>query len=131
MAIHFRCPNCGSKMSVEEIHAGKTANCPACWDPVRVPSCSALHGHVAAHPDDLLDASLPRLMVHAIKLGIWQHSRYFMAGLFLLVFFLLFVCGGVAGIQRLFRPSSDEAPTKGDFDKPARLWEMRQTLEGK
>src|SRR5436309_231363 len=111
MAIHFRCPKCASKMSVEEIHAGKTANCPTCWDSVRIPSCSALHGHGSAHPDDPLDAPLPRLIVQALKLGIRQHSRYFMAGLLLLVFSLFFFCGGVGALRRLFRPRSDESLT--------------------
>src|SRR5262245_22934141 len=101
MAIQFRCPNCGSKISVEEIHAGEMMNCQACWDPVRVPSSPSLHAYRSkAHADDKfardpLAQPLPRMIVQALKLGLQEHSRYFFAGIFLLFLVVFLSCGGV------------------------------------
>ncbi|MGD2093467.1 MAG: hypothetical protein PVH77_00490 [Phycisphaerales bacterium] len=35
--IKFRCNNCGSKLSVPQIHAGKKGNCPKCKNVILVP----------------------------------------------------------------------------------------------
>src|SRR5262249_34998076 len=102
MAIAFRCPSCGSKISIEEIYGGKTANCPACWDRIPVPLCSTVHKQRStSRPKDPLDASLPVLIVHGLKLGIRQHSPYFLAGLLLVLFLLFFCCGGAGVLQSL------------------------------
>jgi hypothetical protein len=72
--------------------------------------------------------SLPRLIVQALKLGIKQHSRYFLAGVLLLALLVFLSCGGAGALQSLLGPK-DAVPRKVDSDKPANLWELRKSME--
>jgi hypothetical protein len=73
--------------------------------------------------------SLPRLIVQALKLGIKQHSRYFLAGVLLLALLVFLSCGGAGALQSLLGPNKDAVPRKVDSDKPANLWELRKSME--
>jgi len=135
MAINFRCPNCGSKISVKEEYAGKTTNCPACWDSVRVSSNSALRPRGSSgQPGDpiateQMDMPLPRLITLALSLAIKKHSRYFIAGVLVLFIMMFLAFGGVGALQSLWGPGRDTTPAKADPNQPSRLWEMRRDLK--
>jgi len=135
MAIHFQCPNCGSKIVVSEEYAGKTTNCPACWDSVRVSSNSVPRSRGSSgQPADptaseQMEMPLPRLILLALSLAMKKHSRYFVAGVLVLFILLFLAFGGVGALQRLWDPTRQAAPTKTDANQPSRLWEMRRDLE--
>src|SRR5262249_12859659 len=116
-----------------EMYAGHSVNCPACWDPVKAPSTSALHSHDPKGSSDgesrldPLETPLPTLILQALKDGMRHHSRYFFAGL-LLLFLLLFVgCGGVGVVRNLISPDRDTTPV--NVEKPSTLWELRQKTD--
>jgi hypothetical protein len=129
MAIYLRCPTCGSHISVDEKYVGKTASCPTCSDPVRVPFQSRLHPLSVdrdsnGKPGTALEQTpMPQLIAQALKLAVRQHSLYFVAGLLLIIFlmFLSYSCLGT-----IFGPQRTVLPGEGDPGDSSRL--LRQKL---
>lgn len=69
--IHFRCPQCDSKVSVAEHYAGRRGKCPGCGQKVLVP-----------RPEDVIDFdTLSERSMEELRLktaghdGIWQLSQ--------------------------------------------------------
>jgi hypothetical protein len=133
MAIHLRCPKCGSKIQVNDEYAGRRANCPVCWDPVRVPYVSILE----AVPGDSQHPPSPKplepvggLIFEALKSGILHPNRYFIAGLLICVSLIFVFCGGLGTVKSLLSHSeTKKAPAKTDFDEPVQLREMSSDLD--
>jgi hypothetical protein len=134
MAIQMRCPKCGSKIQVNEEYAGTRANCPVCWDPVRVPYVSILE---SVPPGDGQRLSSPKplepvggLIFETLKSGILHPNRYFVAGLLICLGLMFVMCGGLGTVRNLLSPSERKvAPTKNDFDEPVQLREMSSDLD--
>jgi hypothetical protein len=134
MAIHLRCPNCGSRIEVSDEYAGRRANCPACWDPVRVPYVSILE---SAPPGDGQHPPSPKplepvsgLVFDALKSSIRHPSRPFIAGVAIILGLMFVFCGGLGTIKSLFSPSeTKKVAPKTEFDEPAELREMSSDLE--
>jgi len=134
VAIHLRCPKCGSSIHVEEQYAGRLANCPVCWDPVHVPSSPIRESVVCGdskhrHTTDELSEPIPRLIAHALVSAMRQHSRYFVAGLLLFLGVSFVCCGGLGAVRNYFGPEKSEAPTKAHFDEPVKLPDMMKKLD--
>jgi hypothetical protein len=132
MSIRFHCPACGSQIEVKEEYVGQRANCPECWDPVRVPfrsegSAPDLHGH--SDDSDLLTEPLPQLVAHAVGAAARQHSLYFIAGSLILIGMMFLSCGGVGAVKHLWSSNSKPIPKKTTFDEPVRLNDLRQKME--
>jgi hypothetical protein len=132
MAIHFRCSECGSNIQVHDERAGEWANCPSCWDPVRVPSVSFSESmpwgdsHPRSEADDLMEP-MPRLVMQALKSGARQHSRYFIAGLLVFLGLMAVSCGGVVGAIRSFLgPEKHVAPDTATLKHHLKVPEMRE-----
>jgi hypothetical protein len=122
-------------MSVQEDMAGKTTNCPECWDALRVPASSGLRGRAysaqGTNPSapDVLDKPLPELIRLGLRQAFQQRSRYFLVGVLLLFIMLFLACGGVGALQSLWEPSEKAGPINPDAGKPVRMWEMRRNLD--
>jgi hypothetical protein len=133
MAIHLRCPKCGSRIEVSDEYAGRRANCPVCWDPVRVPYVSILEsvppGEHSPSPKPL--EPVGGLIFEAIKSGILHPNRYFIAGVLICVGLIFVFCGGLGTVKNLLSPAQSRklAPAKTDFDQPVQLREMTSDLE--
>jgi hypothetical protein len=69
--IHFRCPECNSKVSVDQRYAGRQGRCPNCVEKVKVPREEDILDF-----DTLIERSMEEL--HAKTTGhdgIWQLSK--------------------------------------------------------
>jgi hypothetical protein len=135
MAIQLRCPHCGTKIEVMEKFAGRYANCPACWDPVRVPYVSVLdavassQGQQPPSPPPLEPVS--GLVVSALKTAILHPSRYFVYGLLICLGCMFVFCGGLGMVKNLISPAADTnvVPKDTEYDEPSRLREMSSDLD--
>lgn len=69
--IHFRCPECNSKVSVGPEYAGRRGRCPGCGNKVQVP-----HVEDVLDFDTLLDQSMEELRIKtAGHDGVWHLSQ--------------------------------------------------------
>jgi hypothetical protein len=139
MAIHFRCPTCGSKIRVKVRFAGRSANCPACGDAIRIPTpprsgpqsdeAKDSPPDAGAHHDEIAPEIVIESFLESIRPGGRWFTRALLASSLFLATSMFLCCGGCGLIRSLIGIDQSELPTKAQYDEPVKEHEMIRRLE--
>ena len=108
MAIRMQCPKCRARVTLPEKYAGEIANCPTCWDPIRVPQLGLFEDHPELEPKPVEPVPLERVDIHRARK---------LVGIGVLAFVALAALsvGGCLAARSIFAPAGDKAaPTVGN-----------------
>jgi predicted RNA-binding Zn-ribbon protein involved in translation (DUF1610 family) len=73
-AIRFACPECGEKLKIQAIHAGRTTSCPKCAAPITVPEVSSV---AAPTPSAPAPATRSASVIYCVACGMKNSENNF------------------------------------------------------